>query len=192
MPFVKTTWFFRDSVNNVGWTESWWSNSTDTPTASAAFTGVIPARLALLEDTCFLDFQRCSNVDHPRDSYVTVATTTQGTVSHVTHPAAGPWDAMLIRREAASNDVFGKIFMHGVQLDLFLGRALNIGNAAYTAWLLAFSSYITALQGIPALLRKVVAGTPTYPALSRAVTVRRTEHKVGRPFDGLRGRRAVA
>lgn len=192
MAIYKATFVFKDNVNNVGWTESWWSNHADIYAAASAWLAAATPRLTLLEDTCIMQAVRVSNVDHPRDSKVEIPSPNVGGVSHSSHPACGPWDALLVRRDNILWNVFGKIFMHGIQQDLFVGRDVAVGTAPATAFLASLSSYGTNLGLIPALLRKVVGGVATYPAFTDFRAIRRTEHRVGRPFDGLRGRRAVA
>lgn len=193
MSTYKMTTFFQDNVNQTGWTESWWISAA---TGAAALTawGPIPAlRAALLMDTCQINNIRAAAVGPPRDSQFYVGTIpVVGTILHATYPACGPWDALLVRRDISTNTLLGHIFMHGIPVGLFNGRVYQNTVAPGIAFNTALAAYGVGLIAAAALCRQFTGGTISYPALTQIAPIRRTEHKVGRPFDGLRGRRAVA
>lgn len=193
MATYRITMFFQDNVNVTGWTENWWVNAANGPAALTAFSGVYTSRVALLMDTCQMTTARASNVDHPRDSdYLNVGIPVLGTIAHATYPAAGPWDALLVRRDVSTNDLIGHIFMHGVPAGIFTGRIWQVTVAPGITFAANLTNYQTSLVSASALLRKGPATAYTYPPCTVILGLRRTQHKVGRPFDQLRGRRAVA
>jgi len=192
---TKFTAFFRDTLNTIGWTESYYtpSGSVTTAALNAYDTGVLAFRKACLSDTCFVDALRLSNTDHPRDSLILAPPVNQqGTIASATHKPVGPWDALLIRQEGPTSNVFSHLFMRGCPQEIFNGRFyVPIGTFPAT-FKTALDAYYAALISQGLALRKVVGGTPTYPLLTSQAYLRRTERKAGRPFDPLRGRRAVA
>lgn len=192
MATFKVTQFFTDTSKNIGWSESWWNNQANAAAVVTAWAPIITARAALCNTNVIITGFRVSNVDKPRDSLFGGTAGTAGTMTLVAKVSTGPWDAMLVRRDIATNDLLGHVFMHSLTTTLFNGRLLNTGNADLTAWLAALVVYQNALIAAVALCRKIVSNTPTYPNLTTLTALRLTEHKVGRPFDQLRGRRAVA
>jgi hypothetical protein len=192
MPNFRVTGFYQDTTDLVGWSETWIVQAADAPTAANQYASVQTLANPLRFTTTSITAVRSSNIDAPRDSfYPVLGSGTAGTISRATHPPAGVWDTLLFRWDAASNNFFNKKFFHEVPGDIFNGR-VYVGNAAY--WNTPFAAYIAALvspsNGI--MVRKRQAGVPVFAALSAVTPLRRTERRLGRPFDALRGRRAIA
>jgi hypothetical protein len=191
-PFQKTTFFFQDNVNNCGWTESWYWVQANTNAALVAATPLVPLRAALLMDTCTIVALRATTLGPPRDSlFLQTGVPLAGTIAHSSYPAAGPWDALLIRKD---NDgtFLNKVFMHGVPLGIFVGRQYQNTVAPGIVFQTNISAYLSAASAAGASVRKIVSGTPIYASVLTFQPLRRTEHRIGRPSDPLRGRRAVA
>jgi hypothetical protein len=191
-PYQKTTFFFLDNVNNCGWTESWYWVLASANAALTAAVTLITTRVALLMDTCQLTTIRSVTVGPPRDSlFAASGVPALGTILHGSFPAAGPWDALLIRKD---NDgtYFNKVFMHGVPVGIFTGRNYQNTVAPGIAFQTALAAYLTAANGAGASVRKIASSVVLVAPVLSYAPVRRTEHRIGRPFDPLRGRRAVA
>jgi hypothetical protein len=192
MPQYKVTFFFQDNTNQTGWTESWWSTNTDGVSALTAWNPTFTARLALLMNYCQITEVRVANVDHPRDSIYAGYAPGTGTISNTSHPGCGPWDALLVRRDVAPLTLFGHVFMRGIPQAIFTGRVYGSADSYMATWTANFTTWRSALLAIPAQLRKGTTTPPTYPNMTDLFGIRRTERRVGRPFDALRGRRSVA
>ena len=191
MAIYKATWFGQDNTYQVGWTENWWLNAASASAAYAAVSGYTTARLPLMMNTAFFTFVRIANVDHPRDSQVTNLSPTVGSIVSATYPPAGPWDSLLVRRDAAANSVFGHMFLRSVPQAIFTGRTY-VGSVSAPVWSPAYTTFQTAVTSGVYLLRQLISGTPSYPPCTQFIPMRRTERRIGRPFDALRGRRATA
>jgi hypothetical protein len=192
MPNFRVTGFYQDSTDLVGWSETWFLNAADAPTAANSYASVQTLANPLRFTTTSITAIRSSNVDAPRDSfYPTLGSGTAGTIVRATHPPAGVWDSLLFRWDAATNNFFNKKFLHEVPADIFSGR-VYVGNAGY--WNTPFAAYLAAIvspsNGIQ--VRKKLAGVYTYTPVTAVTALRRVERRLGRPFDALRGRRAIA
>ena len=189
------TFFFTDTLENTGWTENWWYTSTLASGVTADAITYAQARMLLAMNTSFLNQIRVSNVDPPRDSlYIDLSAVTglQGNYDHTTVPAAGLGDALLIRRDVLTQNLFGHMFLRSVPAGIFTGRTYP-GSPLPTGWgtnFAAFRALFTPTSNW--LLRQVVGGVVTYPGCRVFIPIRRTTRRIGRPFDSLRGRRAIA
>lgn len=194
MPNFRCTWYFTSSEYQVGWTETWWTTATDAPTADTAVQHYRTTRAALLSDAASIVALRISSVDHARDSYYsTYSFPVVGGIAEATYPIAGVWDALLLRRDTLSYNVLGHMFMHFVPAGIFTGRVYTptvVSGIGWAAKIAAFNTEIIALSAY--LLRKNTAGVITYPSCQYLQPLRRTERRLGRPFDALHGRRLVA
>ena len=193
MPTFRATWFFQDVTYGYGWTENWWVSATDAPTASVNVTNYASKRLAFMMDTAQWTELRISNIDPPRDSYfVAPASAAFGSIAHATINPAGVWDTLLIRRDIAGNTLLGHQFLHSVPAAIFNGRIYNAGGLPIATWLTPYSAWQTEVQSGTYLLKKKSGSSFVYQACAAITSIRRTERRVGRPFDGLRGRRLTA
>jgi len=195
MATYKMTFFLQNSVDNTGWTENWWTLATDAVTALGNVNNYLTVRAATLLDSCSIVALRACNVDTPRDSlYLGTSLPIAGTIARATYPAAGTWDCLLCRRDITLNNLIGHMFMHGVPAAIFTGRAYTPAAVSGLNWVVKFANFVTELTSGPYYLRKKQTGPPpfTYGECVTFLGIRRTEHKLGRPFDALRGRRAVA
>jgi hypothetical protein len=193
MPLQKGTFFISDLTNNVGWTESWYFNQASTASALSSLGTLIGPRVALLMDTCQIIAARVVTVGPPRDSlFASTGIPANGTILHATYPAAGPWDCLLCRKDSTDGTYFNKIFMHGVPVGIFNGRYYQDSVAPGVAFQTSLTAYLTAAVAAGALVRKGPASAPVTANIAVLIPIRRTEHRLGRPFDELRGRRAVA
>jgi len=194
MADFRATWFFNDAVDNVGWTENWWISATDAPSALAIVANYQVVRSNLLLDSSAITAIRICNVNAPRDSYYDpTGLPVAGTIARATYPLAGVWDCLLCRRDSALNNVLGHLFLHMVPAAIFTGRVYNPGAVSGVGWIAKFAAFVAEVTGGGYLLRTNPAGGPiTYPVTNVFLGLRRSERKLGRPFDALRGRRAVA
>jgi hypothetical protein len=193
MAVFKGTWFYYDTEDTVGWTETWWGNASDFTSAVALFNGYAPVRQALMYSTSFITQVRISNVDSPRDSLIIPTAGLNGPWVTATTPRAGIWDCLLLRRDAVANNVFGHLFLHLIPAGVFVGRTYGPVAPVSTSWnpaFAAFQAYVTA--GNLLLRKRVPPAAPTYPPCTQCIPRYRTERRLGRPSDPLRGRRAVA
>lgn len=194
MATYKITYFFGSSKYNIGWTENWWTSATDAASALATTSSYYTPRKNVLGDDFAIDAHRASNVDSPRDSLYVTATSFPilGTVALATYPLAGVWDCLLVRRDIGTNNLIGHMFMHGVPAGIFVGRTLA-NPPTPSGWTGLFNAFGTEVTGGNYLLRKKTAPTTyTYSQCTTLLQVRRTERRLGRPFDPLHGRRSVA
>lgn len=195
MPNWHVTFFYTDTLENVGWTENWWYSGTLSTSVTADAITYAQARMLLAMDTSFLNQIRVCNVDPPRDSLyldLTGVTGLQGNYNHTTVPPAGLGDALLIRRDVATRNLFGHIFLRSTPAAIFNGRTYP-SAALPTGWATNFAAFVALFTPTSNwLLRQLVAGVVTYPSVRVFIPIRRTTRRVGRPFDSLRGRRAIA
>jgi hypothetical protein len=194
MPTFRCTWFFTSDKYQVGWTENWWTTATDAPTASGLVSNYKVVRAALLSDAAKIITVRIASVDHPRDSFFApTGYPVAGGIAEATYPLAGVWDALLCRRDLAFYNLLGHIFLHFVPAGIFVGRVYTPGSGTPSSWPSAFTAFGNEITvGGPYLLRKSTGGVITYPQCTYFNGQRRTERRLGRPFDALHGRRLVA
>jgi len=194
MAIFKATWFFTSSKYQVGWTENWWTSAVDAPTAAGQVANYKNVRKALLSDAAQITQVRLASVDHPRDSYFdTIGVPVTGTLAEATYPIAGVWDALLIRRDVNAYNFLGHLFLHFIPAGIMVGRVYTPASGTPASWPSAFTSYGNEIAAAGAyLLRKNTAGVITYPPCTFLIGLRRTERRLGRPFDALHGRRSVA
>jgi hypothetical protein len=194
MANYKATIFFRDTTYNIGWTETWWLSATDPETALTQLANYPTVRKALLMSTSSMVAIRVSNVDHGRDStYQTTGFPIAGTVNSTTYPIAGVWDCLLCRRDNNLGNTLGHVFLRTVPAGIFLGRDYAPGNISAIGWVAAFAAFVTEVtSGTYFMKDKLSGGGFGYQLCTQFVGMRRTERRLGRPFDALRGRRAVA
>lgn len=179
---------------NVGWSESFYDNASSLSVATSDFTTLMTNRTGIMLATTVSDGYRISNVDHPRDGVVSgpPAGTTPGLLTGPGFTPAGVWDCLLVRLDVAGLTAFNKRFLHMMPAQVFLGRTY-LGAAAPAPWPANMALWLNLLAaGTIWQVRKVVAGSPVYTPITQAVPQRRTERRLGRPFDTLRGRRAIA
>jgi hypothetical protein len=190
MANYKITQFFTDAVNQTGWSESWYISAASAAAGLTAFAPVATARQALLNDVASLFAIRASNVDTPRDSlYQASGLPLVGSIATATYPLAGVWDCLLVTAQNTTNNLFGHIFMHDVPAGIFVGRVYVPSHTSGINWVTNFATWQTAL--VTATILKRAKG-PVYDAVTSVIGQRRTERRLGRPFDALRGRRVVA
>lgn len=189
MPTYKVTYVFADNVNGVGWSEGWWAQGADAVSAGATQGNYPTVRLPLLMDTARITAIRVSNVDKPRDSvYLVLGSNPVGTIPSATRKAAGVWDCLLVKRDVTAGTLQGHMFLRMVPGDIFTGRLYTGQNLPPANWQTMFTAWVTELTGGAYFLRKKAGGITTYVACQAVTPERRTERKLGRPFDALRGR----
>ena len=193
MPNFKCTWFFQDTTYNVGFTETWWADAADHDSAEALVHNYVAKRMDLAQDTTFFVNLRIAKTDTPRDSkYYPPASSTPGTINSGSFPVAGVWDCLLIRRDVATYNRFGHIFMHLVPRGIFTGRLYTGILATTPTWLVRYAAWNNEVTGGSYQLRFKSGSTFAYAACVTALQRYRTERRLGRPSDPLRGRRAIA
>jgi hypothetical protein len=190
MANFKCTWFFEDHTYNYGWTESWFVSATDADSANLSVTNYDAKRQAIMMDTSYLVNFRVTNTDAGRDSrFYPITGSGQGTIPTTGNPVAGVWDCLLIRRDRSIGDVLGHMFLHSVPAGIFSGRNYLNGTGTPAAWYTAFTAFKTEVTGGIYLLRKEAGPGTIYVPCTTITPMRRTERRVGRPSDPLRGRR---
>jgi len=193
MATFKVTWFFQDTVDGTGWTENWWCNSTTADAAYASVSNYASVRPRLMLDTSIITQVRVSSIDTPRDSLITSLVGAVGAIAHATYPSAGVWDALLCRRDVAGYNLLGHVFFHQVPAAIFNGRVYNPAGTVSPVWATSLTSYVTEVTNGTYLLRKKTApGVYSFVPCTQFIGLRRTERRLGRPFDALHGRRATA
>lgn len=193
MAFYKATWFLQSNPYAVGWTENWWVSASTAVDALANVANYKTVRAALLSDQAQITTLRVSNVDPPRDSlFDSTGLPLAGGILAASFPIAGVWDALLCRRDITLNTLLGHMFMHFVPANIFTGRAYNPGGGSGESWATKFAAFQTEVTSGAYFLREKGVSGFNYLPCSTFFGQRRTEHKLGRPSDGLRGRRAVA
>lgn len=193
MATFKNTWFFSDATYNVGWTESWYVTAADVNAAYTATSNYPSVRKALLMNTSTINYVRCANIDHPRDSLITTLVGIAGTIVSATYPLAGVWDVLLCRRDVNTWNYFNGLFMRFVPGFVFAGRLYNPTGAGAAAWNTAFTAMQTEVVSGPYLVRKFSPPSSfIYSPCTKFIFRYRTERRLGRPSDPLRGRRATA
>lgn len=193
MATFKGTWFYTNTVYNVGWTENWYITATDAPTAYTLTSNYPTVRKNLAITTTLAQYVRISNIDHPRDSLITNLNALAGTIVEATYPIAGVWDVLLCRRDVATWNYFNKINFHLVPAFVFVGRIYGPTGAGAAAWNTAFTAYQTEVESGPYVVHRFSPPSTILYAPCQNFTARyRTERRLGRPSDPLRGRRATA
>jgi hypothetical protein len=192
MPFFKGVYTFENSDADVGWTHSWWTSAADWPTAGAQLAGHGQKYMAMCTANIHWRSLRISNVDHQRDSfYFNIAGTppNDGQIAWPLHPDIGYDEALLARRDnSVIESLFGHLFLHGLPKEITLGRVFV--PAGLAGWAAAYAAWQTEIEGGNYLIRKKNAvGPPSYVLCDTISIIRVTTHRVGRPFDPLRGRR---
>jgi hypothetical protein len=190
MAIYKLTQFFTDAVYQTGWTESWYISGSSASGCLSTFAAVATARQALLMDSSSIFAIRASNVDTPRDSlYLSSGLPLVGTIVSATYPIAGVWDCLLVTLQSSTLNMFGHVFMHSVPAGIFVGRVYVPTHTSGIGWVANFAAWVSAI--VTANLLKRQKG-PLYNPVISVIGTRRTERRLGRPFDALRGRRSVA
>lgn len=198
----RLTLVCQDTDNDIGWTETYFGPIPGAPTPpngwqQTVFNGLISwrnARLALMLSSSQIDFYKISDDGLAGDMWIAdVGGPTKGTYTALTNNQGGPLDAALIRFDDATGQYHGRKFFHGFPVANFTGRQWTPSPTALAA-MQAFDA-ATAVSGL-CLRSKNKAAPPVpptiYPAIARVEMVRLTGHRVGRPFDYLRGRRRIA
>lgn len=192
MPDYRGTWFFTDTVDNTGWTETWILSGSDPAAAYATAAGYEAARALLAFDSVKITACRICNIDPPRDHVIiTAGFPYTGSLARATVKYAGISDCLLIGLENSADNAFWHMFLRSMPAEQFTGRIYNAG-ATPTGWHTALLAYLTILKN-GAFNRQRFDGTSrVVNVIENAYPLRWTSRKLGRPFDTLRGRRAVA
>lgn len=184
MPDFAATLFLGDVEGSYGWSETYYLTAVTDLVARDKLDDLCNARINVLVDVCKVESGRVSNVDIVGDSFLSTVTPLTGLIVSTHLTAVDPWSALNLRLEAGSLHR-GRKFMHGVLEDTFdSDRRYNPGNpnaGAWTTWL----AFLVADWKI----RVGPAPAFTYEVITAALPIREVEHKVGRPFTVLRGRR---
>lgn len=199
MSTFRVDWIMEDVKNGVGWSERWYVTAPDNDTAADLVSGYWTKRRAITCDNVFLRFERVCNADPPRDSQFEAIPATplnHGTIDSTTSPPMGYDMALLVRRDSATGTIFGHTFLHGLPTSIITTNRefdLSLGPVGFSA---AFAALATEVTGGGYQIRKKTAAgpPPVYTPLTCAtyIPLRITTHRVGRPFDQLRGKRRIA
>jgi hypothetical protein len=184
MPQFAHTLFLGDVEGSYGWSESYFGQSTTDLVARDKLDDLVNARVLVLVDVCKIEAGRVSNVDIVGDSFLSTVTPLTGAITSTHLTAVDPWSALNLRLEAGSPHR-GRKFLHGVLEDTFdSDRRYNPGNPNAAAWATWFAFLVADWN-----IRVGPAPAFTYEPITAALPIREVEHKVGRPFTVLRGRR---
>jgi len=196
---ARVTFVFQDTGNDIGWTETYFAGIPAGAPAGwqeTILTGLQPfitARLGAMLNSGQLDFVKISD-DGFRGDMVTFNTgATKGTYTANAQDFPGPLDAALLLTGDITGKYRGRKFMHAFPLSNFFGRVWKPGPSGLTA----FNNLSAALVASGLTLRvsqkpPTIPPTIIYPAIQIVGIIRLTGHRVGRPFDYLRGRRRIA
>lgn len=189
----------QDVFNDVGWSETYFG---DIPPGApvgwqvTVFTGLnawINSRLGVLKDTCQIDFVVISDDGFAGDSILFNFPPPTGKGTFASSFQEGPVDAALIRFDDATGKYHGRKFFHGFNGGDFTQRVYTPG-AAMVAAMGTFRTQTIAANLKLKNIQKPVAVPPViiYNSIADVKVVRYSSHRVGRPFDYLRGRRRIA
>lgn len=194
MPFFRVTWVFKDQTYDVGWSETLLVQATDANDADTQSSGYHTKRLALTYAHVLAQFKRVCNIDHPRDSRIfPFPTSTTGILNEATNPMAGLFDVLVCRRDVAAGTFLGRMFMRMVPMGIFIGRIYSeSGSMIPPNWNADILSFSTEVASGKYYLNKKSGASYAPVAITNFLPEYRGERKLGRPFDRLRGRRAVA
>jgi hypothetical protein len=189
MATFRASWFYVDTVNNTGWTETFFATATTPQQVPTIVSNYITVRKALMMDTGAFVGLRVSNIDSPRDSLWTyTGAGTTGTIAHATYPQKGVEDCVLMRWSNSTAAAFWHTFLHDVPATLFAGRTYT-PPGSLSAWTAAMAAYISEVTSGNYYKFRRLSGTPTLTGITTGVDLRWTVRRMGRPFDTLRGRR---
>jgi hypothetical protein len=186
MPNFQQTLFLGDEGGTYGWSEPYYATYVDIDAAKIGLDALCTARAEVLTDLHQVVAGRVSDVDVLNDSLLAEDLPIDGAIAATSVTAVDPWTALMVRIESTSAHR-GRHFFHGVLEDTFLPNRsydpANPNNAAWVTWM----TYLIDNT----LLRYKLAGVPVYGVVTNAILQREVEKKVGRPFNLLRGRRAI-
>lgn len=194
MPQYKATWFFTSQKYAVGWSESWYTNANDPIVAQTNVANYLPKRIACLSDAALCQALRIARDGAPRDStFMAFSTANVGLYPEATNPIAGVWDCLLCRRDVFDGSLLGHFFMRFVPAGIFNGRLYVEKTTSPATWESAFKAFGTEVtNGNYEIFKAATPIAGDFVAPFSFQGVRRTERKIGRPFDLLRGRRRAA
>jgi hypothetical protein len=199
--FCRITYVMQDTDNDVGWTETYFKAIPGSPTPAIGWQDAVLAalgpftleRAALLVGKSQIDFIKISDDGFKGDVVTYVQAPLTGLFPSGTGQLGGPLDAALMSFNDDTGKYNGRKFYHGFPVNQFTSRQwtptpsgvanLNSFNAS-----LAGSGLCLKAITKPAAIPPVIGYFP----IVRAVVTRLTGHRVGRPFDYLRGRRRIA
>ena len=193
MPTFKTTLVFEDTIFKTGNSEVYFSNVADHNLALALAEGLIDSRMPLATNGYFCRYCRVSNWDHARDSILKFwGDTKVGTAG--TSPIE--FDQALLVTLYNAPDAKGRKFLHSMSRSQFTGRVFTPDGGT----VLNLVTYRDTLKGLipPVIgspfgfLKKTAPNTYAFKGTADLFPQNMTRHKVGRPFDPLRGRARTA
>ena len=187
--------FFSSPTYNVGGSLTVYHQNSDWNSAATSFSALLDVIRACQTDLWRWDFSRVSDQGILGDALQTVfGTSKPGTIVSATHPDAGPYDALLIRKVGSIVLNHGFWYLHGIPSDIFTGRAYTGGAAGYYASLFATLDTEVGGETWSWAHRTNPGATPptyTYTLFDEVLAIKRVQHKIGRPFDDIRGRRRI-
>jgi hypothetical protein len=194
MAMFQVTCFMENVLTAVGWTEPWYISAGDYAAAKAAMEAVIPNRMGCATANTFLRALRVSDVTLRGDALIAVyGDGHPGTIDPTAHADAGPFDAVLVRKDTDPPIHHGFMYMRGWPEDVFVGRQIKANGFVMVG---AGPSFFNSILAGTFHFRHLPVGQPvanaTYPAITELTAIRRVSRRVGRPFDQLRGRRRIA
>lgn len=194
MPMFQCTWFFENTLTNVGWSEPYLVQESDYVPAQAVMDTLNPLRLACMTSNNYIRSLRVSNIALRGDALVAnYGNAAVGGIDPTAHPDAGPFDACLLRKDTDPPIYHGFLYLRGIPEDTFVGRQLKANGFIELGPL---PDFIAGILAGPFFFRHLQQGHPvsdaTYPAITAMSGVRRVSRRIGRPFDQLRGRRRIA
>lgn len=184
----KVTTFIEWGAQKTGWTMNLYKEAADYTDVKTAWDDLMTVFTPIIMDEVQVTALRISDVQIPGDAYTPSVAGLFGAVDGTTHPPCAPWDALLIKTETGDHERRAHLFVHGVPVDYFLpGRLYNISNWNATAVSAFMSQLVTDEWRFRS--KKADDTAPVYAIIEAREALRRTEHRVGRPFSLLVGRR---
>jgi hypothetical protein len=199
--FAKVVLVFQDTDNDIGWSEAYYAPIPGAPAPAAGWqavlnTSLLPfytARLGILVTASRLDFIKISDDNFKGDMATLNVGGSPGTFPPASNQLGGPLDAALVQMGDITGKYNGRKFYHGFPVNSFTGRQYTPTPAMVGAFL-TYRNAIAASGLCIKAITKPVAIPPVinYFPIAEAQVIRLTGHRVGRPFDYLRGRRRIA
>lgn len=184
MPNFQAIIFCEDVASTYGWSEPYYMDRANAAACRTDLETLITERVKVMSSVCQVVGGRVSDVAVLNDSLLVTNTPLVGLLAGTIATTQQPWSAFNVRMEATSL-YRGRHFFHGCLDNTFLdSRYYDPANPNAVAW----DDWLDYLISTT-LLKHKVAGVDTYSILTDAIRLREVEHKVGRPFGLLRGRR---
>ena len=186
-PIWKCTLFGEYTQAPAGWSENYYIPGPQAADALVKLQAIKDARRDLMQSEYRFTYMRVSDAGIKGDAYIKyIAPAAQfGTIDAAPMP---PVVAAIVREE--TNDGYHiDRYLHGLALDQLLDN--QQADPAKHNWAAAFTAYNNIIQADTIMwVKDKVTGVYEQKAVVNVLTQKVRSHKIGRPFDLYRGRRA--